>query len=143
MATRLRHHHPDATVEGYLLQQMVEGVELILGVRDDPQYGPIMIVGLGGILVEALDDVALRLLPVDATAANSMLRSLRGFVLLDGFRNRARCDIEAVISAMVALSDIFLAHRSWLSDLEINPLIVLPDGEGVRAADVRLVTSRN
>ena len=140
MATRLRHHHPDATIDGFLLQEMVDGVELILGVREDPHYGPIMIVGLGGILVEALDDVALRLLPVDATTANTMLRSLRGFVLLDGFRNRPRCDIDAVISAMVALSNIFLAQRAWLSDLEINPLIVLPDGEGVRAVDVRMAT---
>ena len=141
MIAKLHQLHPDAEIDGFLLQEMVDGVELILGVREDPHYGPIMVVGLGGILVEALDDVALRLLPVNATTAHEMLRSLRGFVLLNGFRNRARCDIDAVVGAMVALSDIFLKHRSWLADLEINPLIVLPEGDGVRAVDIRLVTA--
>jgi succinyl-CoA synthetase beta subunit len=118
---------------------MVHGVELLLGVREDPQFGPVMVVGLGGILVEALDDVALRLLPVDADEARAMLRSLRGARLLGRFRQRPARDVDAVVRAMVGLSSVFASQRGWLSDVEINPLMVLGEGEGVRAVDVRLV----
>jgi acetyltransferase len=139
MAARLRARQPDAAIDGFLIQEMVDGVELLLGVREDPQFGPVMVVGLGGILVEALDDVALRLLPVDADEARAMLRSLRGARLLGRFRQRPARDVDAVVRAMVGLSSVFASHRGWLSDVEINPLMVLGEGEGVRAVDVRLV----
>ena len=139
MATRLREVQPHAVVEGFLIQEMVGGLELILGVREDPQFGPFLVAGLGGILVEALNDVAIRLLPVDEDEARRMLGSLRGACLLDRFRGRDARDVDAVVRAMVGLSTLFLSHRAWLSDLEINPLIVLAEGQGVRAVDVRLV----
>lgn len=139
MAARLRARQPDAAIDGFLIQEMVDGVELLLGVREDPQFGPVMVVGLGGILVEALDDVALRLLPVDADEARAMLRSLRGARLLGRFRQRPARDVDAVVRAMVGLSSVFASQRGWLSDVEINPLMVLGEGEGVRAVDVRLV----
>ena len=112
---------------------------MILGVREDPQFGPFMLVGLGGVMVEAMKDVAIRLLPIDEDTAHDMLRSLRGAPLLAEFRGRPARDTEAVVRAMTGLSRLFLDHRPWLSDLEINPLIVLAKNEGVRAVDVRMV----
>jgi acetyltransferase len=118
---------------------MIAGVEMILGVREDPQFGPFMLVGLGGVMVEAMKDVALRMLPIDQNTARDMLRSLRGASLLAEFRGRSARDTDAVVCAMVGLSQLFLDHRPWLSDLEINPLIVLGKNEGARAVDVRAV----
>jgi acetate---CoA ligase (ADP-forming) len=139
LTARLASHHRDAKVDGFLVQEMVDGVEMIVGVREDPQFGPFMLVGFGGVTVEVLHDVALRLLPVDEHAARDMIRSLRCAALLGAFRGRPARDVDAVIRAMAGLSRLFLDHRNWLSDIEVNPLIVCAAGEGVRAVDVRMV----
>ena len=121
-----------------LIQEMVQGTEVLLGARTDPQYGPFLMVGLGGILVEVLKDVAIRLLPVDEGEARRMLQELRGFKVLQGVRGQGPRDADALVKAMVGLSDIFAAHRNHLTDLEINPLMVRAQGRGVTAVDVRL-----
>jgi len=139
MRVRLAQHDPNARVEGFLVQEMVSGVEMILGVREDPQFGPFMLVGLGGVMVEVMRDVAIRLLPVDDLTAREMLTSLRGASLLGEFRGRPARDVDAVVAAMTGLSRLFLDHRAFLSDFEINPLIVLAKGDGARAVDVRVV----
>jgi acetate---CoA ligase (ADP-forming) len=139
MQRRLEALVPGAAVDGFLVQEMVSGVEMIVGVRDDPQYGPLMAVGLGGIFVEVLQDLAIRLLPVDAAMAREMLLSLRGAALFGAFRGAKPRDVEAVARAIAGLSEVFLEHRAKFSDIEVNPLIVLADGEGVRAVDVRTV----
>ena len=126
-------------IDGFLLQEMVAGVELLLGVRDDPQYGPLMAVGLGGVMVEVMQDVAVRLLPITEEIAREMLDTLRGKAALQAFRGRPARDIDAIVRAMVGLSDLFSANRNWIADLEVNPLIALAEGEGVRAVDVRLI----
>jgi acetyltransferase len=126
--------------KGHLLvQEMVQGTEVLLGARTDLQYGPFLMVGLGGILVEVLKDVAIRLLPVDEEEARRMLQDLRGFKVLEGVRGQGPRDIDALVKAMVGLSDIFSAHRHHLSDMEINPLMVRAKNGGVAAVDVRLV----
>jgi acetyltransferase len=122
-----------------LIQQMVQGTEVLLGARTDPQYGPFLMVGLGGIFVEVLKDVSIRLLPVDETEARKMLKELRGYKILEGVRGQGPRDIDALVKAMVGLSEIFAAHRNHLSDMEINPLMVREQGKGVAAVDVRLV----
>jgi acyl-CoA synthetase (NDP forming) len=108
-------------------------------VREDPQFGPFMLVGLGGVMVEVMRDVAIRLLPIDEDTARDMLRSLRGSALLGPFRGKPARDTDAVVRAITGLSRLFADHLPWLSDLEINPLIVLAEGQGARAVDVRLV----
>ena len=140
MVERLRAGDPAARVDGFLIQEMVSGVELLAGVREDPQYGPVMVVGLGGVLVEALGDVALRLLPVDEAEARAMLDGLRGRAVLGAFRGQPPRDVDAICRAIAGLSRFYLDHRRWLTDLEINPLIALPKGQGVRAVDIRLVS---
>ena len=122
-----------------LIQQMVQGTEVLIGARTDPQYGPFLIVGLGGIFVEVLKDVAIRLLPVDELEARAMVRELRGYKVLQGVRGQGPRDIDALVKAMVGLSDIFAAHRNYLSDMEINPIMVRPQGQGAVAVDVRLL----
>jgi acyl-CoA synthetase (NDP forming) len=139
MAKRLAVHDPRAELKGFLVQEMVDGLEVILGVRHDPQFGPFMLFGLGGVQVEAVKDVAIRLLPIDEPTAHAMIRSLRGSALFGAFRGRPARDIGAVVGAMTGLSRLFIDHQAWLSDLEINPLIVLADNGGVRAADVRMI----
>jgi succinyl-CoA synthetase beta subunit len=122
-----------------LVQEMVTGTEVLVGARTDPQYGPFLMVGLGGILVEVLKDVAIRLLPIGDGEARQMLRSLRGFRILEGVRGQRARDIDALVKAMVGVSNIFAAHHDHLSDLEINPLMVRAQGGGVAAVDVRIV----
>jgi acetyltransferase len=122
-----------------LIQEMVQGTEVILGARTDPQYGPFLMVGLGGIFVEVLKDIAIRLLPVDESEARDMLRSLRGYRILDGVRGQPPRDVDALVTAMVGLGAIFAAHRNYLSDLEINPLILRARHAGLAAVDVRVV----
>ncbi len=137
LAKAIRKRDRKAEIEGFLVQQMVSGLEIILGVRDDPLYGPMMVLGAGGVLVELIDDTAFRLLPVGAADARAMLRELRVARLLRGFRGAPPADAEALVKAVVGLSKFYLDHRPWLTDLEINPLMVLPKGKGVRAVDVR------
>jgi acetate---CoA ligase (ADP-forming) len=122
-----------------LIQEMVQGTEVLIGARTDPQYGPFLIVGLGGIFVEVLKDVAVRLLPIDAREAREMLKELRGYKVLEGVRGQKARDVDALVKAMVGLSEIFAAHRNHLSDMEINPIMVREQGQGAVAVDVRLV----
>jgi acetyltransferase len=141
MAARLLAHDPGATIDGFLIQEMVDGLEMLVGVREDAQFGPIMAVGLGGIAVEVMRDVAIRLLPVDEDTAREMIGSLRGAPLLGAFRGRPARDTDSLVRAMAGLSRLFLQYRDWLSDIEINPLIVL--AQGVRAVDIRTVRRAN
>ncbi|MDP2652219.1 MAG: acetate--CoA ligase family protein [bacterium] len=122
-----------------LIQEMIQGTEVLIGARTDPQYGPFLMVGLGGIFVEVLKDVSIRLLPVDEREARAMLKELRGYKVLEGVRGQGPRDIDALVKAMVGLSDIFAAHRNHLTDMEINPIMVRAQGGGVAAVDVRLV----
>jgi acetyltransferase len=139
----MRRAAPKAEIGGVLVQEMVRGVEMILGVRDDPLYGPVMVAGAGGVLVELVKDTAFRLLPVAAKDARAMIGELAAAKLLAGFRGAAPADIDALSRAICGLSKFYLDHRPWLADLEINPLIVLPRGKGVRAVDIRAVARRN
>ena len=122
-----------------LIQEMVQGTEVLLGARTDPQYGPFLMVGLGGIFVEVLKDVAIRLLPVNESEAMEMLKELRGYRVLEGVRGQPPRDIKALARAMTGLSNLFASYRSFLSDFEINPLMVRREGEGVAAVDVRVI----
>jgi succinyl-CoA synthetase beta subunit len=133
---------PAAQLDGFEVQEMVEGIEIIVGAHQDPLFGPMMVVGAGGILVELVKDVACRLLPVGPLDARSMIGELKVAKLLAGFRGRPAADLDALIAAICGLSELYLDHRHLLTDLEVNPLIVLPKGKGVRAVDVRTAAVR-
>ena len=126
-------------ISGFMVQEQIQGLEMIAGVHNDPQFGPVVVAGLGGVHVEALQDVAFRLLPVSKYDALDMIGELRSKNLFAKFRGRPARDRDAAAEAICALSDIYLRLRGALYDLEINPLMVLDDGNGIRAVDVRPV----
>ena len=130
---------PGARIDGFLVQEMVSGVEAIVGARSDPLYGPMLLVGSGGVLVELAQDAALRLLPVSAEEIDRMLDGLKLAKLLAGFRGRTAADRAALEATALALRRFFLDHRARIRDVEINPLMVRPAGEGAVAVDVRVL----
>ncbi len=142
MATQLQENVPDARIDGYSIQQMIKGeVEMYIGLRRDPQFGPILLLGMGGVAVEIMKDVAISTAPVCRTRAVEMIDELRMSPLLKGARGRPLVDIDAIVEAIVRVS--WLAHDLGpsLVDLEINPLIVRGKGEGAVAVDGRATLS--
>ncbi|WP_449433051.1 acetate--CoA ligase family protein [Pseudomonas putida] len=127
---------PEAEVDGVLVQEMVSGgIELILGITNDPLFGPAVMVGFGGIFAEVMKDVSLRLAPITRCEAQAMIGELRGFAILDGARGRPKADMPALIDTLMHLSALAVDLRDEVAELDINPLFVLPAGEGVRAGD--------
>jgi len=116
---------------------MVSGVEAIVGARNDSLYGPLILVGAGGILVELARDAALRLLPVTAPDVTAMIDGLKLTRLLAGFRGRSPADRKALEATVRALAQFYLDHRARIEDIEINPLMVR--GNGAVAVDVRVI----
>jgi acyl-CoA synthetase (NDP forming) len=134
-----RAYKRDAKIEGMEVAEMVRaGVETIIGARQDRSFGPTVMVGLGGIYVEVMKDVAFRAAPVDKATALEMIADLRSFPLLLGVRGEKRKDIEAVADVIVTLSHLIDQCRD-ITDIEINPLVAYDVGEGAKAVDVRIL----
>lgn len=137
---QVRSARPDARISGVLVTPMVEGVaELILGARMDPTFGPVVMVGFGGVLTEVVRDAALHIGPVDEAGALAMLRSLKAYPLLDGARGRPKADIEAAAVAIARFSLYAAANAGRFETIEINPLLVLPAGGGVLMLDAAIM----
>ena len=136
-------HAPQARIDGVALAPMARGgVELIVGARQDPVFGPVVLVGLGGIHVEVLRDVALRVGAVDLAEARRMLAELKGHALLAGARGRPPADLDAAAQAIAALSVYAAANAGRFESIEINPLLVRPVGQGAVALDALIVPPR-
>jgi acyl-CoA synthetase (NDP forming) len=132
-------HAPDASIDGVLLETMADkGVEMIVGMVRDPDFGPVVMVGLGGVTTELFKDTAYRLAPIDAAEASAMLRSLRGAPLLEGFRGAAKADIAALADLIAEVSQLAAANPE-IAELELNPVIVHPAGRGCTIADALLI----
>lgn len=126
----------DAPLEGLLVQEMVAGgTEMILGFHRDPQLGPSVLLGMGGVAAELFNDTVLRLLPLTRRDAEDMVRSLKTWPLLDGYRGRPHADVAALVDAILAFAAMAATLDASLAEAEINPLFVLPAGQGVKAAD--------
>lgn len=139
---RVRARHPDAALTGILVQRMEQGLaELIVGYRRDPQVGPVVMLGIGGVLAEIYRDFALRLAPVSAEEAMTMIEEVRGLAVIRGYRGMPRGDLAALAQAVSAFSQI--AGLPEVAEAEINPLIVKRDGEGVVAVDGLIVRRGN
>ncbi|MEZ5741014.1 MAG: acetate--CoA ligase family protein [Burkholderiaceae bacterium] len=131
---------PNAALQGALVAPMMaDGIEMIIGTMQDPVFGPVVLVGLGGVTAEALRDTALRVAPVDLAQARSMIEQLRGYRLLQGMRGAPPADVDALADAIVALSNLALARQDRIESIDINPLRVLADGKGVLALDALIV----
>jgi acyl-CoA synthetase (NDP forming) len=111
------------------------GTEMIVGVKSDPLFGPAVVCGFGGVLVEVMRDVAVRVPPLDVAEARAMVDELRGRALLSGVRGRPPSDVAALHEMLVRLAALAEAHRDRLRALDINPLLVLEEGHGVVAVD--------
>lgn len=139
-----RAYAPKARIEGVLACEMVtDGVEMLLGVIDDPVFGPTVALGLGGVAAEALRDVTYRVAPFDEAEARAMIAELRGARLLGAFRNRPPADVEALARAAAHVSQAAWSQRGRLAELDINPLFVRPQGKGVVAGDALVVLHGN
>ena len=133
-------YSPGARVEGVMvLRQVFPVAELIAGIAIDPQFGPMLLVGLGGIFVEVLRDFSLRMPPIDFDDAVDMLSELRGRAILEGARGTPRADLHAAAACLVRLGLLAVQHQDRLEAVDLNPLFVLPDGEGVVAGDALVV----
>src|SRR5262249_34250186 len=135
----VRAARPEVTVEGVLVQRMAPaGVDAFVAARRDPLLGPMVVVGLGGLEVEALGDVSMRLAPVSEADARGMLEALRGSSLLRGTRGRAPADVEALVEVVVRVSRLATALPPGVVNVEINPLRVLSSGAGVLMLDAAI-----
>ena len=135
MANALRHTTPEG-INGVLVQEMVSGgTEVIVGISYDDQLGPVLLFGSGGIMVEVYNDVSLSICPIDIHQAREMINKVKGARMLEGFRGSPKGDIEALANTLVNVSQLAVNLEGQLSELDINPLIVLPEGQGVKAVD--------
>ncbi|MFD4839212.1 acetate--CoA ligase family protein [Achromobacter sp. NPDC058515] len=131
---------PDARIDGVMVQKMERGVaELIVGATRDPVFGPVLTVGLGGVLTEIYQDTSHRLLPVDEEIALQMLRELKAFALLDGYRGKPRGDLAAACRSIVAVGNALLAAPAHVAEIEVNPLLIKEAGQGVAVLDALIL----
>ncbi|MFH0818092.1 MAG: acetate--CoA ligase family protein [Candidatus Micrarchaeota archaeon] len=130
---------PDAVIEGVEISKMVKpGTELIIGARNDRVFGPIAMFGLGGVYVEVMKDVSFRALPLSKKEMTRMMKDVKSYSLLLGVRGQERRDIDAVVGAITKIGAIIRKCKS-ITDIEINPLVVYGQGEGVQAVDIRVM----
>ncbi|KKM10090.1 hypothetical protein SY88_15735 [Clostridiales bacterium PH28_bin88] len=135
-----RSYNPAAEIKGAVVQEMVgQGTEVIVGVNNDSPFGPVIMFGLGGIFVEVLKDVSRRIAPLSKADAEEMIAEIKGYPLLRGVRGRPPADRDALVDALLKVSRMAVELREDISELDINPLIVLPQGQGVRVADALLI----
>ena len=136
---RARAHNPQARLRGVQVQKMVTGGrEVIVGVKRDPNFGPLIMFGLGGVYVEALADVSFRLAPLSALDAEELIGEVRSARLLGALRGAPAADRAALVDTIVRIGQL-AADLPEITELDMNPLLVLPEGQGAIAADVRIV----
>jgi acetyl coenzyme A synthetase (ADP forming)-like protein len=137
--SRAAEYDPAAEIDGVLVQKMAPaGSEVILGLNRYPIFGPLLMVGIGGIFVEVFQDVVFRLAPIGRNEARRMIRQIKGFRLFQGFRGRPPADVEIIEKSMVSLSNLATNHPE-IVELDINPLLVHDRGKGATAADCRII----
>ena len=130
---------PDARVDGVSVQKMAQpGIEVIMGMSQDPQFGPVLMFGLGGIFVEVLKDVSFRLVPITLRDARQMVTEIKGRPLLEGYRGQEPADVEALEGLLLRLSEFVEAHPG-IAELDLNPIFAYKDG--AIAVDARIILS--
>jgi len=132
-----KQHEPNATIDGVAVQRMEkQGVEVIIGMTKDPQFGPVLMFGLGGVLVEVLKDVAFRVVPLDARDARQMVHEIKGYPLLEGYRGHDPADVAKLEQLLLKVSAFVEAHPE-VAELDLNPVFAYKDG--AIAVDARIV----
>jgi acyl-CoA synthetase (NDP forming) len=139
MLARVRAAKPDAKIEGVLVQKQIKGVECLLGISRDDQLGPTIVLGLGGVFVEVLKDVQLRIPPISVAEARSALASLKGHAVFAGVRDAPPADVDALAEMAARLSWLAYDLGNDIAEMDLNPVVVLPKGQGALAVDALLV----
>ncbi|WP_066497251.1 acetate--CoA ligase family protein [Abyssisolibacter fermentans] len=135
-----KNYSPEAKINGVLVQEMLPyGTEIILGINNDKQFGPMLLAGLGGVFVEVFEDVALYPVPLNEFEATEMLNKLKASKLFKGYRGNQPLDIQGVVDTMVKLSNLAYEMKDSIEEIDINPLFVYEEGKGVCAADALIV----
>jgi acyl-CoA synthetase (NDP forming) len=134
-----RQYKPDARIDGILLQRMTSGLEVIVGAVDDPFFGPVVAFGLGGVFAEVLQDVSYRFAPFDSATAQEMISEIKTAALLTGYRGQPALDTAALADVLSRVSLLIADHAGRIAEIDINPLFVRPEGQGVLAADALIV----
>ena len=138
MKSAIKKLKPRPAVDGFLVQEMAkEGAEFFVGGRRDSTFGPIVMVGLGGIYIEIFKDTAIRLAPVTKREAKEMLQELKAYPLLQGARGEKRADINALFDVICRVSFMMTAEAG-IGQIDLNPVIVHPQGQGVSIVDARV-----
>ena len=134
---------PSATIEGILVQEMIRGgKEVIVGMTQDPQFGPVIVFGIGGVFVEIIKDISMRVAPLSKTDAVEMVCGLKSYGVLKGARGERESDIEAVVEILLRFSQLSLDLRDEIREIDINPLMVLEKGKGAVAVDCLMARKR-
>jgi len=129
--------YPDAIIHGVSVQKMIRpGTEVIVGISQDPQFGPVIMFGLGGIFVEVLKDVSFRIVPVNQRDAQEMIKEIKGYPLLQGVRGKESSDIPALVEMILKISN-FVEEYPQIKELELNPIFAYRDG--AVAVDARII----
>ncbi len=140
MMRGIRRRYPKAYLQGVTVQKMARpGIELIVGVSKDPQFGPVIMFGLGGIFVEVLKDVSFRIIPIERRDAQEMIREIKGYPLLQGIRGREGVKISELVNLLLKVSK-FVEQNPEIEELDLNPLLAYPDG--VLAVDARIALAQ-
>lgn len=132
--------NPQARIEGVLVQRMASGgLEVIVGVKKDPQFGPMVLFGLGGIFVEIMEDFSMRPVPVAREDAEEMIREIRGYPILKGARGKKRSDEEALINILLRVSKLAEDWKDDISEIDLNPIVAFEEGRGASVLDALLI----
>lgn len=133
----VKRHKPNATVVGMLIQEMApQSTEVIVGSTKDPQFGPTLMFGLGGIFVEILKDVAFRIAPITEDEAREMISEVKAYPILKGYRNRPPADLEAIVKILLNTSRLVTEHEE-IKELDLNPIMVYE--KGAKTVDARII----
>lgn len=133
----IKEHEPSANIQGVSVQSMARpGIEVIIGMSKDPQFGPVLMFGLGGILVEVLKDVSFRIVPLTRRDAGEMIREIKGYPILEGYRGQEPVDIAVLEEMLLKVSD-FVEGRPEIKELDINPILAYSNG--ALAVDARVI----
>ncbi len=136
MMTKVRGFYPDAKIDGFSIEEIVEGVELLIGTNTDPQFGKMIAFGIGGIFVEVYKDVSFRLIPVKKVDVEDMINEIKGRKMLDGYRGKPKVDKDELKSLVLRISNLIEANPI-IKEMDLNPVVATKNG--LKAIDARII----
>jgi acyl-CoA synthetase (NDP forming) len=134
---------PASEINGVLVEEMVNGQEeIIISMTEDQQFGPTIMLGLGGIFVELFKDVSMRVVPISRKDAEEMVKEIKGYQILKGFRRKPELDIKSVIDMLQKISQLAMDFKGIIREIDLNPTILLEKGKGAKAVDYLILLNQ-